>query len=100
MAIQVTGSLKCGLASYTNPQLYLVPHLTYRNAILMDVIVSVEDESNNMVQVTNLPYHPTVADLAYPATPVNPYADLIHALETVVITSLTGSNSECTFNRF
>lgn len=100
MAIQVTGSLKCGLASYSNPQLQLVPHLAYRNTILMDVVVVVENESNKMVQVTTLPYNPTVAELTYPTTAVNPYADLIYALETVVITSLTGSNSECTFNRF
>ena len=100
MAIQVTGSLKCGLATYSNPQLQLVPHLTYRNTLTMDVNVLVANESSSMVQATTLPYYPVAAELTYPTTAVNPYADLIHALETAVITSLTGSNSECIFNRF
>jgi hypothetical protein len=100
MAIQITGSFTCRYATYTNPQIQLIPHLLYRDKIIMDANVLVAGESGSMVNVTAIPYYPTTAELAYPTTPVNPYADLIYALETVVINSLTGSNPECTFNRF
>ncbi len=40
MALQITGSFKSGYASYTDPQLQLIPHLTYRGTIAMDVNVT------------------------------------------------------------
>jgi hypothetical protein len=100
MAIQITGSFTCRYATYTNPQIQLIPHLLYRNKIMMDANVLVDGGSGSMITVTGIPYSPIPAELSYPSTPVNPYADLIYALETVVINSLTGSNPECTFNRF
>ena len=61
MAISVTGSLKVGYASYSNPQIQLIPHLTYRGMIAMDaVIVVVTDTSGSTSPVTTIPYYPIV----------------------------------------
>jgi hypothetical protein len=104
MALQITGSFKNGFAAYTDPQLQLVPHLTYRNNVAMDVhiVIATTDESGsiNYSQVGTIPMYPPTAELVAPVTPVDPYADLIYSLESYVITNLTGSNPDCTFNRF
>jgi len=101
MAISVTGSLKVGYASYNNPQIQLIPHLTYRGMIAMDaVIVVVTDASGSTSPVTTIPYYPKTSELSYPAQKVDPYSDLIVSLDQYVITQLTGSNPDCTFNTF
>lgn len=105
MAIQVTGSLQVGLAYYNDPVIELVPHLTYRGAIAMDAHVCApaynpETSSSYYTQVTTLPYYPQTTELQYPTTPVDPYSDLIHALETFVIEDLQPNNSGSVFNRF
>lgn len=101
MAISVTGSLKVGYASYTNPQIQLIPHLAYRGMIAMDaVIVVITDASGSTSPVTTIPYYPNTSELSYPAQKVDPYSDLITSLDQYVITQLTGSNPDCTFNTF
>lgn len=107
MAIQITGSFKNGYASYTDPQLQLIPHLTYRGTIAMDVNIVVPTyvtESTGVItypyiQVGAIPMYPSTSELTYPVVPVDPYSDLIYSLETYIITQLSGSNPGCTFNR-
>jgi hypothetical protein len=107
MAIQITGSFKNGYASYTDPQLQLIPHLTYRGTIAMDiniVIPTYVTESTGAYvltypQVGAIPMYPSTSELTYPSTPVDPYSDLIDSLETYIITQLSGSNPDCTFNK-
>ena len=99
MAIQITGSFMNNFASYQNPQLQLVPHLTYRNKIAMDVQIIIASETNS-IQVGTIPMYPITSDLVAPTTPINPYADLIYSLETYVIDTLTITNPECIFTRF
>jgi hypothetical protein len=105
MAIQVTGSLQVGLAYYKDPIIELIPHLTYRGMVAMDAnicapSVNPETLSNYYTQVSAIPYYPQTSELQYPTTPVDPYSDLIYALETYVINNLSGSSPDCTFNRF
>jgi len=107
MALQITGSFKNGYASYENPQLQLVPHLTYRGGIAMDVNITVPVEITTGIQsgsigyayVGAIPMYPKTSDLSYPETATDPYSDLIYSLETYIITQLSGSNPNCTFNR-
>jgi len=107
MAIQVTGSLKNGYASYENPQLQLIPHLTFRGKIAMDVNITIPTYVTNSLgtgsmsypQVGTIPMYPKTSDLVYPKTPVDPYSDLIYSLETYIITQISGSNPDCIFNR-
>ena len=99
MAIQITGSFKNNFASYQDPQLQLVPHLTYRNGIAMDVQIVITSESNN-IQVGTIPMYPITSDLVAPTISINPYADLIYSLETYVIDKLIITNPECIFTRF
>lgn len=105
MAIQVTGSLQVGLAYYKDPIIELIPHLMYRGGLSMDAnvcapAINPETQSPYYIQVTTLPYYPATSELNYPATKVDPYSDLIHALETYVIDNLTPNNPDCTFNRY
>ena len=107
MAIQITGSFKNGHSIYINPQLQLVPHLTYRGTIAMDVnitisILQTEGPNSGSVtypQVGAIPMYPKQSELVPPATSVDSYSDLIYSLETYVITQLSGSNPNCIFNR-
>lgn len=110
MAIQVTGSFKYGYVHYSDPQLQLVPHLTYRSSIAMDVYIAVPTYSTNIInneEVTSVSYHqlsaipmyPSISELEYSAIKEDPYSDLIHSLETYVISQVSGSNPTCTFNR-
>jgi hypothetical protein len=99
MAIQITGSFTNNFASYQNPQLHLVPLLTYRNGIAMNVQIVIPSELE-MIQVGTIPMFPTPSDLVAPPTPINPYADLIYSLETYIIDKLTITNPECIFTRF
>ncbi len=107
MALQVNGNLKCDFATYSNPQLRLVPHLTYKGGIAMDVNViminqvTVNEEVEEIpVQVTIIPMYPLQSDLIPPQTSVNPYSDLIYSLETYVINKLITENPGTTFTRF
>ena len=108
MAIQVTGSLTIGHCSYNNPQIQLVPHLTYRGSLTMDAHVAVyalsgstpQVSENKWIQVTTIPYYPATEELSYPTEQVNPYSDLIVSLEQYVINQLSIKNAECTFNTF
>lgn len=107
MAIQVNGNLNVNFATYTNPQLRLVPHLTYRGEIAMDVNViiineiTVDEELQEVpVQVNAIPMYPLTSELVAPQTPVDPYSDLIYSLETYVINKLTTENPGTTFSRF
>jgi len=104
MALQVTGSFKNGFTSYVDPQLQLIPHLTYRNSIAMDVQIVIatpgESGSINYSQVGTIPMYPQTSELIAPSASVDPYADLIYSLETYIITNLSGSNPDCVFNRF
>lgn len=107
MAIQVNGNLKCGFTTYSNPQLRLIPHLTYRGEIAMDVNVIMinqvtvnEEVEDTPVQVNTIPMYPLRVDLIPPQTPVDPHSDLIYSLETYVINNLTSENPGTTFTRF
>jgi hypothetical protein len=108
MAIQVTGSFKNGYASYVSPQLHLIPHLTYRGIISMDVNIIVPTYATESAGVITYPYiqagvipmYPSTSDLQYPTTPTDPYSDLIDSLETYIITQVSGSNPDCIFNKF
>lgn len=105
MAIQITGSLQVGLAYYKDPIIELIPHLTYRGMIAMDANVCApninpETSSTYYTQVTTIPYYPVTSELDYPTTKVDPYSDLIYALETYTINDLLNLNPDCIFNRF
>ena len=105
MAIQVTGSLQVGLAYYKDPIIELIPHLTYRGMVAMDAnicapSINPETSSSYYTQVSTIPYYPQTSELQYPTTPVDPYSDLIYALETYVIENLQPTNSGSIFNRF
>jgi len=108
MAIQVTGSLKNGYASYVDPQLQLIPHLTYRGTIAMDVNIVIPTYvtdsfgASNIIytQVGTIPMYPQTSELNYPEIKTNPYSDLIYSLETYITTQLSGSNPNCVFNYF
>ena len=108
MAIQVTGSFKIGYASYENPQLQLIPNLTYRGGIAMNINTTIpvkissgiQSGSIGYVQVGTIPMYPTTSDLSYPQVPTDPYSDLIWALEKYVIDNLQPINSGSIFNRF
>ena len=105
MAIQVTGSLQVGLAYYKDPIIELIPHLTYRGMVAMDAnicatSINPETSSSYYTQVSTIPYYPQTSELQYPTTPVDPYSDLIYALETYVIENLQPTNPGSTFNRF
>lgn len=107
MAIQITGSFKNGYANYENPQLQLIPHLTYRGKIAMDVNITIPTYVTNSFgtgsmsypQVGAIPMYPENSQLIAPETPVDPYSDLIYSLETYIISNLSGSNPGCVFNR-
>lgn len=107
MALQITGSFKNGYASYENPQLQLVPYLTYRGTIAMDVNITIPTYVTNSLgtgsmiypQVGAIPMYPSTSELVYPTSPIDHYSDLIYSLETYIITQLSGSNPDCTFNR-
>jgi hypothetical protein len=105
MAIQVTGSLQVGLAYYKDPIIELIPHLTYRGSITMDANIcapSVNPETLSVyyTQASTIPYYPQTSELQYPTTPVDPYSDLIYALEMYVIEDLQVNNSGSIFNIF
>jgi hypothetical protein len=112
MAIQVTGNLNKPYtvgAFYANPTLLLNPTLGYRNQLQLNVsLVQSGSMSNNpnIAYLTmgtvyeNIYYQIDPASLEYPETPVDPYADMIYALETHVINDLTNTNPSCSFTRF
>lgn len=107
MALQVNGNLKCGFATYSNPQLRLVPHLTYRGGVAMDVNViimtqrTIDEEVEEVPnQVNTIPMYPLQSELTPPSTSVDPYSDLIYSLETYVINKLTSENPGTTYTRF
>ncbi len=117
MAIQITGTLKNGFSTYENPQIQLIPHLTFKGKIAIDAhIVIVSMQADNVItppnveapepvmkevsnQVGTIAYYPEVSALEYPTTPVNVYNDLIYALETYIINDLSVSNPNSTFTR-
>lgn len=106
MALQVNGNLKCGFATYSNPQLRLVPHLTYRGGVAMDVNViimtqrTIDEEVEEVPnQVNTIPMYPLQSELTPPSTSVDPYSDLIYSLETYVINKLTSENPGTTYTR-
>jgi hypothetical protein len=105
MAIQVTGSLQVGLAYYKDPIIELIPHLIYRGGINMDAIICApainpETSSSYYTQVSSIKYYPMTGDLQYPATPTDPYSDLIWSLEKYIIDHLQPDNVDSVFNRF
>jgi hypothetical protein len=109
MAIKVNGTLANGVRNYQNPILVLVPHLEYRGKISMDLHIKVEEivkevteneeALTRLVQVDTIPMYPEASELYYPTTQINPYNDLIYALETHVISALTPKNPNSTFTR-
>ena len=105
MAIQVTGSFQTGLAYYKDPIIELIPHLLYRGGLQMEANVCAPTTNPQKTtiyytQVATIPYYPVVSELDYPTTKIDPYSDIICALETYVINDLSGSNPDCTFNIF
>ena len=105
MAIQVTGSLQVGLAYYKDPIIELIPHLTYRGMVAMDAnicapSINPETSSSYYIHASTIPYYPQTSELQYPTTPVDPYSDLIYALEMYVIEYLQATNPGSIFNIF
>lgn len=95
MAIQVTGLFQNPNSKqlFQSPKLELVPHLTYRGVIKMDVhIVS---EFNGTIGYENVDRD----TLQYDIEITDPYSQLIDALETFVIQDVSISNPDCTFEK-
>jgi len=96
MAIQVTGLFQnpaSGLI-YQSPLLTLVPHLEYPGIINLDVHIS----NNGTVPYSNI----SRDSLTYNTDITDPYAQIIDALETMVISSLQNSsemNKELIFEK-
>lgn len=104
MALQINGTLQNNYATYTNPQIQLVPHLTYRGTIAMDVNIFVEVynpqlSGNTAIQVSGIPMYPPTSGLTYPSQQIDPYSDLIYSLETYVISQISGQTTG-TITRF
>lgn len=95
MAIQVTGLFKNPKTGqlFQSPKLELVPHLTYRGEMSMDVNITSDYAGAipyDKIDRTLLSYNPDILD---------PYDQLIDALETYVINDLSTSNPDCIFTR-
>ena len=101
MAIKVTGTATLGGATYyKDPELTLVPHLVYRGMLHVDVNV-LADVNGVKMQIGARPYQNIdTASLNYPTQSVDPYTDLITALESYIIADLTQSNPDCSFTTF
>jgi hypothetical protein len=97
MAVQVTGlfqSTTSGLI-YQSPLLTLVPHLVYAGQIKMDVFIS----DNGAIGYENI----NKSTLTYDPTIMDPYTQLIDALDTFVIDNLQNANeinSQSTFTKY
>ena len=95
MAIKVTGLFQNPKSKqlFQSPKLELVPHLTYRGVIKMDVhIIS---EVNGTIGYENIDRNL----LQYDTQITDPYSQLIDALETFVIQDISISNPDCTFEK-
>jgi hypothetical protein len=93
MAIQVTGLFENPKSKqlFQSPKLELVPHLTYRGEIKMDV--NVISEYSGTIGYENVDRN----ILQYDTEITDPYAQLIDALETFVINDVSPFNPGCTF---
>lgn len=93
MAIQVTGLFKNPRSGqlFQSPKLELVPHLTYRGIITMDV--NIISEYRGAIPYENIDR----SSLTYNAEIADPYNQLIDALETFVIQNVSVSNPDCIF---
>jgi hypothetical protein len=86
MAIKVTGFFQnpqTGLI-HESPLLTLTPHLQYAGQITMDVFIA----NNGAIRYQSI----DKATLTYDATIVDPYTQLIDALDTYVIDNLKDAN--------
>lgn len=95
MAIQVTGLFENPKSKqlFQSPKLELVPHLTYRGKIKMDVhIIS---DFKGTIGYENIER----SELQYDSEISDPYTQLIDALETYVIEHLSQTNPQCTFEK-
>lgn len=95
MAIQVTGLFQNPQSKqlFQSPKLELVPHLTYRGVIKMDVHI-ISDYKGT------IGYENIDRDiLQYDTQITDPYNQLIDALETFVIENVSTSNPDCTFEK-
>ena len=101
MAIKATGMIKVGgLTYYKDPELTLVPHMPYRGKLTLDVNVFVEKDGSK-IQVNAFPYQEINATtLTYPTPAIDPYTDLVKALEAYVVADLSQTNPEATFTTF
>jgi hypothetical protein len=102
MAVKVTGLFQSPQSNliYESPILGLVPHLEYPGVLNLEVRMFPSGSSmpNGGMYYANIDQ----TQLSYP-TENNPYGSLIYALETYVITNLSGSsaiNSQSTFERY
>ena len=104
MAIKATGMVKVGNAYYKDPEIRLVPHLTYKGNLTVDAYVHVTNEAlgmnSNVIQVTVMPYSIDLQNLTYPTIKTDPYTDLIKSIETYIISDLSPKNTEVTFTTF
>lgn len=91
MAIKVTGFFQNPQTNiiYDSPLLTLVPHLEYPGKINMDV--KVESNKTILGSVGYVDINKSV--IPYPSASVDPYSDLITALETYVINNLKNANT-------
>jgi hypothetical protein len=95
MAIKVTGLFQNPKSKqlFQSPKLELVPHLTYRGKIKMDVHIVSDYRST-------IGYENIDRDiLQYDTQITDPYSQLIDALESYVINDLTSSNFYCIFEK-
>jgi hypothetical protein len=101
MAIKATGMIKVGgLTYYKDPELTLVPRMPYRGKLVLDVNVFVEKDGSK-IQVNAFPYQEINATtLTYPTPAIDPYTDLVKALEAYVVADLSQTNPEATFTTF
>lgn len=107
MALQVTGDLSIPYKTstfYKNPLLVLNPTLGYRNKLSLTIplLQSGSINTNGPLLggiIDQIYFEIQPADLEYPAEPINPYADMIYALETYTINQLKSINPDCSFER-
>jgi hypothetical protein len=95
MAIKVTGLFQNPKSKqlFQSPKFELVPHLTYKGEIKMDLHI-VSDYRGT------IGYENIDRDiLQYDTKITDPYNQLIDALESYVINDLTQSNPDCIFEK-
>ncbi len=102
MAVKVTGLFQNPQTKliYQDPLLVLIPLLEYPGILNVQIRILINND-NSFGNVSYMNIDKSV--LEYPTTNIDPYEDLIYALESFAIAELENANpinSESTFERY